>query len=52
MVRQLGSPMTVLCLRLNKEGKIRDFRGYLRPLINTVSKVAVKRILAVYWGIQ
>ena len=50
-MRQLGPTTTVLCVRLNKEGKIGDFRGYSSTL-NTVSKVSVKRTLAVYWGSQ
>ena len=31
MVCQLGPAITVLCFRLNKGGKTRDFREYLRP---------------------
>ena len=50
MVRQLGPTITVLCLRLNEATKIRDFRGYLQPLTPYQGKVAVKRILALYWG--
>ena len=44
MVRLLGPTITVLCLRLNKGIKIRDFRGYLQPLTPYQAKVAVKRI--------
>ena len=51
MVRQLGPPMTVLCLRLNKEGQNSRF-SRMSWTFNSVSKVAVKGVLAVYWGSQ